>query len=108
MLGRDPGWCRDELQPILDFLAAAVFRRRRLLRHASGRVGWAAHADVEVIIVQPHRAHFVQPVAVGAHHRVANARAAQLAAIKGQLILLRYVERYLEECDAALDELDEE
>ena len=31
-------------------------------------------------------------------------RAAQLAAIKGQLILLRYVDRYLEECDAALDE----
>ena len=30
--------------------------------------------------------------------------AAQLAAIKGQLILLRYVDRYLEECDAALDE----
>ncbi len=31
-------------------------------------------------------------------------RAGQLAAIKGQLILLRYVDRYLEECDAALDE----
>ena len=31
-------------------------------------------------------------------------RAAQIAEIKGQLILLRYVERYLEECDAALDE----
>jgi len=31
-------------------------------------------------------------------------RTAQLAAIKGQLILLRYVDRYLEECDAALDE----
>ncbi len=29
---------------------------------------------------------------------------AALAEIKGQLILLRYVERYLEECDAALDE----
>ena len=27
-----------------------------------------------------------------------------LAAVKQQLILLRYVERYLEECDAALDE----
>jgi hypothetical protein len=27
-----------------------------------------------------------------------------LAAIKGQLILLRYVERYLEECDSALDD----
>jgi len=32
------------------------------------------------------------------------ARAEQLAQIKRQLILLRYVERYLEECDAALDE----
>ncbi|MBA3393577.1 MAG: Fe-S protein assembly co-chaperone HscB [Deltaproteobacteria bacterium] len=31
-------------------------------------------------------------------------RKAQLADIKRQLILLRYVERYLEECDAALDE----
>jgi len=31
-------------------------------------------------------------------------RAARLAAIKGQLILLRYVERYLEECDSALDD----
>ena len=31
-------------------------------------------------------------------------RGARLAEIKGQLILLRYVERYLEECDAALDE----
>jgi len=31
-------------------------------------------------------------------------RAAQLGDIKHQLILLRYVERYLEECDAALDE----
>lgn len=31
-------------------------------------------------------------------------RAEQLAQIKRQLILLRYVERYLEECDAALDE----
>jgi molecular chaperone HscB len=31
-------------------------------------------------------------------------RAATLAAIKQQLILLRYVERYLEECDSALDE----
>ena len=30
--------------------------------------------------------------------------AATLAAIKQQLILLRYVERYLEECDSALDE----
>jgi molecular chaperone HscB len=30
-----------------------------------------------------------------------------LAAIKEELILLRYVERYLEECDAALDEDDE-
>ena len=27
-----------------------------------------------------------------------------LAAIKTQLILLRYINRYLEECDAALDE----
>jgi molecular chaperone HscB len=33
-----------------------------------------------------------------------DARAAQLAEIKQQLILLRYIERYLEECDAALDE----
>jgi molecular chaperone HscB len=32
------------------------------------------------------------------------ARAEQLAQIKAQLILLRYVHRYLEECDAALDE----
>jgi molecular chaperone HscB len=32
------------------------------------------------------------------------ARAEQLAQIKRQLILLRYVARYLEECDAALDE----
>lgn len=32
------------------------------------------------------------------------ARAELLARIKGQLILLRYVGRYLEECDAALDE----
>lgn len=32
------------------------------------------------------------------------ARAATLARIKDQLILLRYVDRYLEECDAALDE----
>ena len=31
-------------------------------------------------------------------------RAAALADIKQQLILLRYIERYLEECDAALDE----
>jgi len=31
-------------------------------------------------------------------------RAEQLAQIKRQLILLRYVDRYLEECDAALDE----
>jgi molecular chaperone HscB len=31
-------------------------------------------------------------------------RPAKLAAIKQQLILLRYVERYLEECDSALDE----
>lgn len=31
-------------------------------------------------------------------------RAQLLAQIKQQLILLRYVERYLEECDAALDE----
>ncbi len=31
-------------------------------------------------------------------------RASRLESIKGQLILLRYVERYLEECDAALDE----
>lgn len=31
-------------------------------------------------------------------------RATDLAAIKQQLILLRYVDRYLEECDAALDE----
>ncbi len=31
-------------------------------------------------------------------------RLATLTEIKGQLILLRYVERYLEECDAALDE----
>ncbi|HSD86758.1 MAG TPA: Fe-S protein assembly co-chaperone HscB [Kofleriaceae bacterium] len=29
-----------------------------------------------------------------------------LAAIKEQLILLRYIERYLDECDAALDEED--
>jgi hypothetical protein len=29
----------------------------------------------------------------------------QWAAIKQQLILLRYVERYLEECDSALDEV---
>jgi molecular chaperone HscB len=28
----------------------------------------------------------------------------ELAAIKEQLILLRYIDRYLEECDAALDE----
>jgi molecular chaperone HscB len=34
----------------------------------------------------------------------AEARAQLLARIKRQLILLRYVERYLEECDAALDE----
>jgi len=33
-----------------------------------------------------------------------DARLAALTAIKGQLILLRYVERYLAECDAALDE----
>jgi molecular chaperone HscB len=33
-----------------------------------------------------------------------DARAAALTAIKSQLILLRYVERYLEECDTALDE----
>jgi molecular chaperone HscB len=32
------------------------------------------------------------------------ARAAVLADLKAQLILLRYVNRYLEECDAALDE----
>lgn len=32
------------------------------------------------------------------------ARTEQLALIKRQLILLRYIERYLEECDAALDE----
>lgn len=32
------------------------------------------------------------------------ARAALLAQLKRQLILLRYVARYLEECDAALDE----
>lgn len=31
-------------------------------------------------------------------------RASVLAKIKQQLILLRYIERYLEECDAALDE----
>ena len=31
-------------------------------------------------------------------------RGAMLAEIKQQLILLRYVERYLEECDSALDE----
>lgn len=33
-----------------------------------------------------------------------NNRPGRLAAIKGQLILLRYVERYLEECDSALDD----
>ncbi len=33
-----------------------------------------------------------------------DARQAKLAEIKRQLILLRYVERYLEECDSALDE----
>ncbi|HSK03592.1 MAG TPA: iron-sulfur cluster co-chaperone HscB C-terminal domain-containing protein [Kofleriaceae bacterium] len=33
-----------------------------------------------------------------------DARAQHLAGIKQQLILLRYVDRYLEECDAALDE----
>ena len=33
-----------------------------------------------------------------------DARGVQLARIKGQLILLRYIERYLEECDAVLDE----
>jgi molecular chaperone HscB len=32
-----------------------------------------------------------------------DARGEELARIKGQLILLRYIERYLEECDAALD-----
>jgi len=35
---------------------------------------------------------------------LATDRTALLADIKGQLILLRYVERYLEECDSALDE----
>jgi hypothetical protein len=35
-------------------------------------------------------------------------RTAKLAAIKQQLILLRYVERYLEECDAALDSAADE
>jgi len=30
----------------------------------------------------------------------------ELAAIKEQLILLRYIDRYLEECDSALDEED--
>lgn len=34
----------------------------------------------------------------------AGERGENLAAIKAQLILLRYVERYLEECDSALDE----
>ena len=40
----------------------------------------------------------------GGPGRVGDARAQELAQIKAQLILLRYVERYLEECDAALDE----
>jgi molecular chaperone HscB len=35
---------------------------------------------------------------------VGEARAEGLTRIKGQLILLRYIERYLAECDAALDE----
>ncbi len=32
------------------------------------------------------------------------AQPVQWTAVKAQLILLRYVERYLEECDSALDE----
>ncbi len=39
-----------------------------------------------------------------AEGQVGDARGEQLAQIKRQLILLRYVDRYLEECDAALDE----
>lgn len=41
---------------------------------------------------------------LAAEGRAGDARAEQLAQIKQQLILLRYVDRYLEECDAALDE----
>lgn len=41
---------------------------------------------------------------VGAAVLTGEGRAQALAQIKAQLILLRYIERYLEECDAALDE----
>lgn len=46
----------------------------------------------------------VKALFAAAEGAAGEARAAQLAEIKGQLILLRYVARYLEECDAALDE----
>lgn len=65
---------------------AAAMRGRR--REALGRVkaGFAAVGEAGLAGDAP------------------DARAEQLARIKGQLILLRYIERYLEECDAALDE----
>jgi molecular chaperone HscB len=46
----------------------------------------------------------VRGLFAGAEATAGEARAAVLVEIKQQLILLRYIERYLEECDAALDE----
>jgi molecular chaperone HscB len=46
----------------------------------------------------------VKALFAAAEGATGEARAAQLAQIKDQLILLRYIARYLEECDAALDE----
>ena len=70
---------RGELREVERMAASMRARRREALERVK-----ALFADVEGQTGSP--------------------RAARLAQIKGQLILLRYVSRYLEECDAALDE----
>jgi len=77
---------RGDLGEVERMAAAMRARRREALAQVRALFGEANQAGAE------------------AARAGGEARAQLLARIKRQLILLRYVERYLEECDAALDE----
>jgi len=77
---------RGDLGEVERMAAAMRARRREALAQVRALFGEANQAGAE------------------AERAGGEARAQLLARIKRQLMLLRYVERYLEECDAALDE----
>jgi molecular chaperone HscB len=85
-------------------LVMELLEEREVLAEARHAGKLEQVATLQASMRARRKAAFARVTALFAELSIAIDRTAALAAIKQQLILLRYVERYLEECDAALDE----